>query len=65
MLQLRDITIRTRLNALVIIISVGLAAVLSLSAVVLHWYRVEGPVHKELQLMRGLLTELEPSVLAL
>jgi methyl-accepting chemotaxis protein WspA len=65
MLQLRDITIRTRLNALVIISSVGLAAVLSLSAVVLHWYRVDGPVHKELQLMRGLLTELEPSVLAL
>ena len=65
MIRLRDITIRTRLHALVIISTVGLAAVLGLSALVLHWYRVEGPVHKELQLMRELLTEMEPSVLAL
>lgn len=65
MTRLRDITIRTRLYALVIISTVGLAAVLCLSALVLHWYRVEGPVHKELQLMQGLLTEMEPSILAL
>jgi methyl-accepting chemotaxis protein WspA len=65
MLRLRDITIRTRLRALVIISTVGTAAVLCLAALVLHWYRVEGPVDKELQVMRELLPELEPSVLAL
>ena len=65
MLRLRDFTIRTRLNALVIISTVGLAAVLCLSALVLQWYRVDGPVHKELQLMRAIQSEMEPSVLAL
>ena len=65
MIRLRDITIRTRLRALVLISTVGMAAVLCLAACVLHWYRVEGPVHKDLQEMRGLLTEMEPSLLAL
>jgi methyl-accepting chemotaxis protein WspA len=65
MLQLRDITIRARLNTLVVISTVGLAIVLGLSALALQRYRVDGPIHKELQLMRELLTELEPSVLAL
>jgi methyl-accepting chemotaxis protein WspA len=65
MLQLRNITIRARLNALVIISTVSLAVVLGLSALTLYWYRVNGPVHNELQLMRGVLSELEPSVLAL
>jgi methyl-accepting chemotaxis protein WspA len=65
MIRLRDITIRTRLRALVIISTVGMAAVLCLAAFVIHRYRVDGPVHKEIQLMRGLLTEMEPSLLAL
>ena len=65
MLRLRDLTIRTRLVASVIISTVGLAAVMCLSAAVLYWYRVEGPVHKELQLVRQLMTEMEPSILAL
>jgi methyl-accepting chemotaxis protein WspA len=65
MIRLRDITIRTRLYALVIISTVGLAAVLCLSVLVLQRYRVEGPVHKEIQVLRQLLTEMEPSVLAL
>ncbi len=65
MMRLRDITIRTRLRALVTISTIGLAAVLCLSAVVLHTYRVEGPVHQELQELRQLLTDMEPSVLAL
>ncbi|MHB8900003.1 MAG: methyl-accepting chemotaxis protein [Thermoguttaceae bacterium] len=65
MFRLRDVTIRTRLNALVIISTVGLAVVLGLSAFTLYWYRVEGPVHKELQLERELLTNMEPSILAL
>ena len=64
-LRLRDLTIRTRLTALVIISTVALAALLGLSAYVIHTYRVEGPVHTELQLSRQLLTEMEPSVLAL
>ena len=46
MMRLSDVTIRTRLYALVITTTVGLAAVLSLSAWVLQRYRVEGPVHK-------------------
>ena len=65
MFRLRDITIRTRLRALVIISTVGLAVVLSLSTFTLYRYRVEGPVHKELQMLRELLTDMEPSVLAL
>ena len=64
-MRLRDITIRTRLYALVTISTVGLAAVLCVSGLALHWYRVDGPVHRELKLMRQLLTDLEPSVLAL
>lgn len=65
MLRLRDLTIRTRLHALVIISTVGFAAMLALSAWVLHRYRIEGPVHSDLQLMRGIVTELEPSVMAI
>jgi methyl-accepting chemotaxis protein WspA len=65
MLRLRDLTIRTRLYALVIISIAALAAILCLSAYVLYWYRVDGPVHQELQLIRQIQTEMEPSVLAL
>ena len=65
MLRLRDLTIRTRLYALVIISIAALAAVLCLSAYVLYWYRVDGPVHQELQLIRQLQTEMEPSILAM
>lgn len=65
MLRLRDISIRSRLNALVIISTAGLVVVLGLSAFALYWYRIEGPVHQELQLERQLLTDMEPSVLAL
>ena len=64
MLRLRDLTIRTRLYALVIISIAALAAILCLSAYVLYWYRVDGPVHQELQLIRQLQTEMEPSILA-
>jgi methyl-accepting chemotaxis protein WspA len=48
-----------------IISTVGMAAVLGLAALVLSWYRVDGPVHKELQAMQALRAEMEPSVLAL
>ena len=65
MLRLRDLTIRTRLYALVIISIAALAAVLCLSAYVLYWYRVDGPIHKEIQLIRQLQTEMEPSILAM
>jgi len=65
MKRLRDYTIRARLRALVLISTVGLAAVLGLSALVLHWYRVEGPVHLEVQMVRHLLTAVEPSVLTI
>ena len=50
---------------LVVISTVGMAAVLCLAAAVLHVYRIEGPVHKDLQVMRELLTEMEPSLMAL
>ncbi len=65
MTRLRDIKIRTRLRALVIISTVGMTAVLCLAAVLLYRYQVGGPVHKELQETRSLLTEMEPSLLAL
>ena len=65
MLRLRDLTIRTRLRALVLISTLGMAAMLCLSGLVLHWYRIEGPVHKELQVYRGLLTDMQPAVLAI
>jgi methyl-accepting chemotaxis protein WspA len=65
MLRLRDLTIRTRLYALVIISIAALAAVLCLSAYVFYWYRVDGPIHQELQLVKQLQSEMEPSVLAL
>lgn len=65
MVRLRDATIRARLIALVLISTIGLATVLSLAAVVLHRYRVNGPVSKEVSAYRSLLTEMEPSILAL
>lgn len=65
MMRLRDVTIRTRLHALVIISTIGLAVLLCLSTIVLHQYRVDGPVHHEIQLMRQLQTDMEPSVLAI
>lgn len=65
MIRLRDLSIRTRLSALVIISTVSLAILLSLAAFVIHRYRVEGPVHQDLQLLRELLIDLEPSALAL
>lgn len=65
MARLRDIPIRTRLRVLVLISTVSLALVLCLSAWTIYWYRIEGPVHERLQQYRGLLTDMEPSVLAL
>lgn len=65
MLRLRDITIRTRLLILVILSTIGFAAMLSLSTWVLHRYRVDGPVHARLREMRELRSVMEPSVLAL
>lgn len=65
MFRLRDITIRTRLHALVIISTVSLALLLGLSVVALRRYRVEGPVHKEIQTIAQLQNEMEPSFFAL
>jgi methyl-accepting chemotaxis protein WspA len=65
MIRLRDITIRTRLWALVIISTVGFAAMLGLSRWVLYWYRIDGPVHHDIQQMREVVTEMEPDVLTI
>jgi methyl-accepting chemotaxis protein WspA len=65
MMRLRDITIRTRLYALVIISTVSLAALLCLSILVLNQYRVEGPVHQETKLIAQLQNEMEPSYYAI
>lgn len=65
MIRLRDLTIRTRLYALVIISMAALAAILCFSAYVLYWYRVDGPVYQEIQLIGQLKSEMEPSILAL
>lgn len=63
--RLRDIPIRTRLRVLVLISTVSLGLVVCLSAWAIYWYRIEGPVHERLQQYRGLLTDMEPSTLAL
>jgi methyl-accepting chemotaxis protein WspA len=65
MKRLRDYTIRARLRALMLISTFGLAAVLCLSLFLLYVYRVEGPVYKEVMLLRELRSNMEPSVLAL
>jgi methyl-accepting chemotaxis protein WspA len=65
MLRLRDLTIRTRLYALVIISIAALTAILCLSDYAIYWYRVDGPVHQGIQLIRQLQTEMEPSTLSL
>ncbi|MFZ5831611.1 MAG: methyl-accepting chemotaxis protein [Planctomycetota bacterium] len=65
MFRLRDIAIRTRLKILVVLSTVSLAIVLGLSWLLIHWYRINGPVHQEVQLLRELLTEMEPSLFSL
>lgn len=64
MMRLRDLTIRTRLHILGILITLGFAMMLG-SAWVLSQYRIEGPVHKGIQQMREIQTDMEPSVLAI
>jgi methyl-accepting chemotaxis protein WspA len=65
MFRLSNWTIRARLVALVILSSVGLIAVATMSGLVLRHIRVGGVVHEDIQLMRQILTEMEPSQLAL
>jgi len=57
-----DMTIKTKVNGLLLISIFGLAAVFGLSIWVLHKYRVNGPVYEELTNRMAMLSELEPSV---
>jgi methyl-accepting chemotaxis protein WspA len=65
MIRLRDISIRARLRSLVVISTIGFALLLGLSAWVLQRYRIEGPVHENLQHIEALRAELTPAVMAI
>jgi methyl-accepting chemotaxis protein WspA len=60
-----DLTIKTKLRGLVLISTLGLAAVFGLSLWVLHHYRVKGPVYEQLTRRLALLSDLEPAVFPL
>jgi methyl-accepting chemotaxis protein WspA len=62
MLRFRDITLRTKLYALVAFSTLGLAAVLALSLWVLFEYRVNGPLYDRLSRRAAALAEVEPPV---
>jgi methyl-accepting chemotaxis protein WspA len=60
MLRYSDLTIKTKLRGLVLISTLGLAAVLGLSLWVLYEYRVNGPVHEKLIRRMEAIIELAP-----
>ncbi len=57
-----DMTIRTKLNGLLLVGTLGLAAVFGLSLWVLHKYRVDGPLYEQLALRMAILSDLQPAV---
>jgi methyl-accepting chemotaxis protein WspA len=63
MLRLSRATIRAKLYGLVAVSALVLTVLLSLSALVLYRYRVNGPVYRAIALEKDLTAEIEPSVL--
>jgi methyl-accepting chemotaxis protein WspA len=61
MLRFRDLTIKTKLQVLVLSSAVGLAALLALSLWVLYEFRVNGPVYEHLAIRRAAIAEIQPS----
>jgi methyl-accepting chemotaxis protein WspA len=60
MIHLRDVSLRTKLNALLIAYTLTVAAVLALAGYLLSRYRVGGPVFTEIDDQGKLLTDMMP-----
>jgi methyl-accepting chemotaxis protein WspA len=64
MIRLRDISLRTKLYGLVIGYTLVVAAKLTIGLIVLHKYRVSGPVFNQIFTEYGLLNDLDPPILS-
>jgi methyl-accepting chemotaxis protein WspA len=60
MSRFTDLTIKTKLRSVVLISTLGLAAVFGLSLWVLHEYRVKGPVYERLIRRMEVIVEIAP-----
>src|SRR5580658_380399 len=60
MFRLRDVPLRTKLNALLIGYTITVAAVMALAGYVLARYRVGGPIYQELNDHKNLTNEMTP-----
>jgi methyl-accepting chemotaxis protein WspA len=58
-----NMTIKQKLYALVLVSTVGLAAILALAVYLLATYRVNGPIYDRIIKRKGAMGEMEPSVL--
>jgi methyl-accepting chemotaxis protein WspA len=56
-------TIKRKLYALVLVSTIGLAAILCLAIYLLATYRIDGPIYKRLSKRSGAMAEMEPAVL--
>jgi methyl-accepting chemotaxis protein WspA len=65
MLRLRDVSLRTKLNALLFAYTLTVAAVMALAGYMLAHYRIGGPVYKDLSEHKELYAELVPPPLML
>src|SRR5262249_4351618 len=63
MIRLRDVSLRTKLFALVIGYTVLVATVLLLAGYVIHRYRVSGPVYDQIVDNKQLLADSSPATL--
>src|SRR5580693_8455303 len=60
MFRLRDVPLRTKLNALLIGYTVTVAAVMALAGYMLARYRVGGPLYEELSEHKNLINDMIP-----
>ncbi|HKB38538.1 MAG TPA: methyl-accepting chemotaxis protein [Gemmataceae bacterium] len=65
MRRFSDLSIKSRLYGLVIVSSLGLAAVLGLAVYLLHTYSIKGPVYQRAILYKDFDTELSPPAMFL
>ncbi len=63
--RFKDVSIRTKLYAKVVVVAVGLFTILALALWLLSTYQIGGPVYKQVLRARELAPELTPSVLAI
>ena len=60
MIRLRDVSLRTKLNTLLIAYTVTMAAIMGIRGYLLGQYSVGGPIHKELDLRKELVNDMQP-----